>query len=95
MFAIDEFPKHGTTVENLAKLIKPCFIKDETVTPGKASGINYSAATVLLMSGEEVTKRGSKPLARIVAFTQTGLCPKSMGAEPISAVQKLVSFMKC
>ncbi|EDS42167.1 acetyl-CoA acetyltransferase 2 [Culex quinquefasciatus] len=88
-FDKDEYPKHGTTVEGLAKL-KACFIKDGTVTPGNASGINDSAAAVLLMSGAEVQKRGAKPLARIVAFSQTGICPKVMGAGPITAVTKVL-----
>lgn len=88
-FDKDEYPKHGTTVEGLAKL-KACFIKDGTVTPGNASGINDSAAAVLLMSGAEVQKRGAKPLAKIVAFSQTGICPKTMGAGPISAVTKVL-----
>lgn len=91
-FDKDEYPKHGTTVEGLAKL-KACFIKDGTVTPGNASGINDSAAAVLLMSGAEVQKRGAKPLARIVAFSQTGICPKVMGAGPITAVTKVVSLI--
>lgn len=89
-FAVDEYPKHGTTAEGLAKL-RPCFIKDGTVTPGNASGINDSAAAVLLMSGEEVQKRNAKPMAKIVAYAQTGICPKTMGAGPISAVQAVVS----
>uniref|UniRef100_A0A182TBB5 Acetyl-CoA acetyltransferase n=1 Tax=Anopheles maculatus TaxID=74869 RepID=A0A182TBB5_9DIPT len=88
-FAVDEYPKHGTTVEGLAKL-RPCFIKDGTVTPGNASGINDSAAAVLLMSGEEVKKRDAKPLAKVVAYAQTGICPKTMGAGPISAVQAVL-----
>jgi acetyl-CoA C-acetyltransferase len=33
----DEYLKHGTTFEGLSKL-RPCFIKDGTVTPGNASG---------------------------------------------------------
>lgn len=81
----DEYLKPGTTLEGLKKL-RPCFIKDGTVTPGNASGINDSAAAVLLASGEEVTKRNLKPLAKIVAFAQTGCDPKIMGAGPISAV---------
>lgn len=75
----DEYLKPGTTVEGLAKL-RACFIKDGTVTPGNASGINDSAAAVLLASGDEVTKRNLKPLARVVAFAQTGCEPKIMGA---------------
>uniref|UniRef100_A0A182J9Q3 Acetyl-CoA acetyltransferase n=1 Tax=Anopheles atroparvus TaxID=41427 RepID=A0A182J9Q3_ANOAO len=88
-FAVDEYPKPGTTAEALAKL-RPCFIKDGTVTPGNASGINDSAAAVLLMSGEEVKKRDAKPLAKVVAYTQTGVCPKTMGAGPVSAVQAVL-----
>lgn len=74
----DEYLKPGTTIEGLAKL-RPCFIKNGTVTAGNASGINDSAAAVLLASAEEVTKRNLKPLARIVAFAQTGCEPKIMG----------------
>ncbi|XP_053668595.1 acetyl-CoA acetyltransferase [Anopheles marshallii] len=88
-FAVDEYPKHGTKVEDLAKL-RPCFVKDGTVTPGNASGINDSAAAVLLMSETEVKKRSAKPLAKIVAYAQTGICPKTMGAGPISAVQAVL-----
>uniref|UniRef100_A0A182NQJ5 Acetyl-CoA acetyltransferase n=1 Tax=Anopheles dirus TaxID=7168 RepID=A0A182NQJ5_9DIPT len=89
-FAVDEYPKPGTTAESLAKL-RPCFKpKDGTVTPGNASGINDSAAAVLLMSDAEIQKRGAKPLAKIVAYSQTGICPKTMGAGPISAVQAVV-----
>ncbi|XP_058449578.1 acetyl-CoA acetyltransferase-like [Malaya genurostris] len=89
VFEKDEFPKPGTTMEDLAKL-KSCFIKDGTVTPGNAAGLNDSAAAVLLMSGEELLKRGAMPLARIVATAQTGICPQIMGVGPISAVLKVV-----
>ena len=44
----DEHPKHGTTVEVLAKL-RPAFDKNGTVTAGNASGINDGAAAVVLM----------------------------------------------
>lgn len=86
----DEFPRHGTTPEMLSKL-KPCFDKNGTVTPGNASGINDSAAAVLLMSQAEVQKRGATPLARIVAFGQAGVDPKIMGMGASAAVQVVVS----
>lgn len=89
----DEFPKHGTTVEALAKL-RPCFIKDGTVTPGNASGINDSAAAVLLMSQDEVQKRGIQPLARVVAFANSGVDPKVMGIGPVNAVKKVLQVAK-
>ena len=74
----DEYIRLGATIEGLTKL-RPCFVKGGTVTAGNASGINDSAAAVLIASGEEVTKRNLKPLAKIVAFAQTGCDPKIMG----------------
>lgn len=86
----DEYIKAGTTVESLSKL-RPCFIKEGTVTAGNASGINDSAAAVLLASAEEVNKRNLKPLAKVVAFAQAGCEPKTMGAGPIEAVPKVLA----
>jgi acetyl-CoA C-acetyltransferase len=85
----DEYLKPGTTAEALSKL-RACFIKDGTVTPGNASGVNDSAAAVLLSSADEVMKRNLKPLAKIVAFSQVGCDPKTMGAGPIFAVPEVV-----
>ncbi|MGH7187504.1 MAG: acetyl-CoA C-acyltransferase, partial [Pseudomonadota bacterium] len=45
----DEYPKHGTTLDTLAKL-RPAFDKNGTVTAGNASGINDGAAALVLMS---------------------------------------------
>src|ERR1700761_4333043 len=73
----DEYPKHGTTVETLAKL-RPAFDKNGTVTAGNASGINDGAAAVVLMSDSEASKRGVKPLARIVSWATAGGDPAIM-----------------
>ncbi len=80
----DEYPKHGTTVESIAKL-RPAFAKDGTVTAGNASGINDGAATVVLMKASEAAKRGKKPLARIVSWAHAGVDPAIMGTGPIPA----------
>lgn len=36
---MDEFPRHGSNMENMSKL-RPCFVKNSsgTVTPGNSSG---------------------------------------------------------
>jgi acetyl-CoA C-acetyltransferase len=78
----DEYPKHGTTAEALAKL-RPAFDKSGTVTAGNASGINDGAAVVVLMSAKEADKRGLKPLARIVSWATAGVDPAVMGSGPI------------
>lgn len=78
----DEYPKHGTTAETLAKL-RPAFEKDGTVTAGNASGINDGAAAVVMMSAAEADKRGLAPLARIVSWATAGVDPAVMGTGPI------------
>jgi len=84
VIADDEHPKHGTTLESLAKL-RAAFQKDGTVTAGNASGINDGAAAVVLMTADEAAKRGIQPLARIVSWATAGVDPAIMGSGPIPA----------
>src|SRR5215468_8491884 len=77
--ADDEYPRHGATLDAMAKL-KPAFEKDGTVTAGSASGINDGAAAVVLMTAKQAAKEGKKPLARIVSWAQAGVDPKIMGS---------------
>ena len=84
-FKVDEFPRHATTAEGLAKL-KPAFKKDGgRVTAGNASGINDGAAAIVLASGEAVEKYGLKPMAKLVSWGQGGVDPKIMGVGPVPA----------
>ncbi|MFD1341990.1 acetyl-CoA C-acetyltransferase [Litorisediminicola beolgyonensis] len=87
----DEHPRHGATVEGMAKL-RPAFAKDGSVTAGNASGINDGAAGVLLMTAEEAEKRGIEPLARIVSYATAGLDPSIMGTGPIPASRKALEM---
>src|SRR5215468_5356031 len=80
----DEYPRHGTTLDAIAKL-RPAFDKEGTVTAGNASGINDGAAAVVLMTASEAAKQGKKVLARIVSWAQAGVDPKVMGSGPIPA----------
>ena len=80
----DEYPKHGTTLDVIAKL-KPAFDKEGTVTAASASGINDGAAAMVLMKASEAAKLGKTPLARIVSWAQAGVDPKIMGTGPIPA----------
>ncbi|KAH8415618.1 hypothetical protein KR222_006645 [Zaprionus bogoriensis] len=90
LFAKDEYIKAGSSVEGLQKL-RAAFKESGTITAGNASGVNDSAAALLLMSGEEVSKRGVKPLAKIVGWTQSGIEPKLMGLGPVTAVESLLT----
>jgi acetyl-CoA C-acetyltransferase len=49
LFADDEYPRHGATLEQM-KGLKPAFDKNGSVTAGNASGINDGAAAVVLCS---------------------------------------------
>lgn len=86
----DEHPRHGTTVESLARL-RPVFVKNGTVTAGNASGCNDGAAAVVLMSASTAKTRGLTPLGTIVAYAQTGVDPDIMGIGPISAVNAVLA----
>jgi acetyl-CoA acetyltransferase family protein len=86
MFEKDDHLRPETTVEGLAKL-KPAFGKNGTVTAGNASGIVDGAAAVVLMSVEDASKRGLKPLGRIVSWGIAGVDPKLMGRGPVPASQ--------
>ena len=87
VFDTDEFPRHGTTVESLAKM-RPAFDKEGTVTAGNASGINDGAAIVLMMSASRAKALGIEPLARVKAYASAGVEPRIMGSGPIPATQR-------
>jgi acetyl-CoA C-acetyltransferase len=80
----DEYPKHGTTLETVAKL-RPAFAKDGTVTAASASGINDGAAAVVLMKASDAARENRKVLARIVSWAHAGVDPAIMGSGPIPA----------
>jgi acetyl-CoA C-acetyltransferase len=83
----DEYIRHGATLESMTKL-RPAFDKEGTVTAGNASGINDGAAVTVLMSEEEASRRGIKPIARIVSWATAGVDPQIMGTGPIPASRK-------
>jgi acetyl-CoA C-acetyltransferase len=84
VFEQDEHPKTGSTVEKLGTL-RPAFKENGSVTAGNASGLNYGAAAVVLMTEETAKKKNLKPLARIVSWAQCGVDPSIMGTGPIPA----------
>ncbi len=86
IFDSDEYIKHGVTLESLSGL-RPAFAKDGSVTAGNASGLNDGAAAVMLMSAQKAKELGLTPLAKIKAYSSTGIDPTIMGIGPVSAAQ--------
>ncbi|MDR2089153.1 MAG: acetyl-CoA C-acetyltransferase [Clostridiales Family XIII bacterium] len=88
IFDTDEYPKDGTTLEGVSKL-KPAFKPDGgVVTAANASGINDSAAALVVMSADKAKELGIKPLAKIIGYGSAGVEPSVMGIGPIEATRK-------
>jgi acetyl-CoA C-acetyltransferase len=90
VFADDEYPRHGATLEAM-KGLKPAFDKNGTVTAGNASGINDGAAAVIVTSARKAKELGLKPIARIRAFASAGVDPKYMGMGPVPASKRCLA----
>jgi acetyl-CoA C-acetyltransferase len=86
IFAVDEHPRQ-TSLETLTGL-RAAFKKDGTVTAGNASGINDSAAAVVVMSAEKAEALGLQPLAVIRSYASAGVDPAIMGTGPVPATRK-------
>jgi len=90
VFADDEYPRHGATLEAM-KGLKPAFDKNGTVTAANASGINDGAAAVIVTSARKAKELGLKPIARIKAFASAGVDPKYMGMGPVPASKRCLA----
>jgi acetyl-CoA C-acetyltransferase len=88
LFDTDEGPRHGSTIEALAKL-RP-INSGGFVTAGNASGINDGAAAIVVMSEEKAKELGVTPMAEFVAGALAGVRPEVMGIGPVAATQKVM-----
>ncbi len=84
VFAKDDGPRPGTTLEVLATL-QPAFREKGRVTAGNSCPLNDGAAAVVVMSDSRARELGLTPLARIVSTGVTALEPEIMGLGPIEA----------
>lgn len=88
IFDTDEGPRDGQTLEKLARL-KPCFVKDGTVTAGNSSSLNDGAAAVVVMSREKAEELGVVPKLRIEGYAVAGFDAELMGYVPKLSSEKL------
>jgi acetyl-CoA C-acetyltransferase len=88
----DEHPRHGSTIEALAKL-PPVFPKveghDGIITAGSSSGITDGGAALVLASDQWAADRNLTPMAQISGWASAGVDPRIMGIGPVPAIQKL------
>ncbi len=76
--------------EDKIKKLRSVFIKDGTLTAANASTINDGAASVLLISEEEMKNRNIKPKAKIIAHSSYAMDPTYFTKAPIFAIKEVV-----
>jgi acetyl-CoA C-acetyltransferase/acetyl-CoA acyltransferase len=94
MVDTDIGPRHGQTMESLAKL-KPYFDRRSgTVTVGNSSQVTDGAAALLVMSESEARRRRLEPLGFLKDFAYASLEPERMGLGPVYATARLMGRTK-
>jgi acetyl-CoA C-acetyltransferase len=84
----DETP-FNVNVEKIPTL-RPAFNKDGTVTAATSSSISDGAAALVMMTESEAKKRGTKPLARVVAHASNAHEPEWFTTAPVGAIEKVL-----
>ena len=88
-FATDEQP--GKSDISKIPTLKPAFRKDGgTVTAASSSSISDGAAATVVMSADEASKRGLKPLATIVGHATNAQEPEWFTTAPVGAIERLL-----
>jgi acetyl-CoA C-acetyltransferase len=89
---VDEHPRHGSTLEALARLplaFPTVEGQPGIITAGSSSGITDGGAALVLASDRWAADRGLTPLARITGWTTAGVDPRIMGIGPVPAIKRL------
>lgn len=84
---VDEPPRPGTTVDDLAALKTP-FRPHGNVTAGNAAGLNDGATACVLASAEAAEELGLTAKMRLVSYSFVGVEPEVMGIGPVPATEK-------
>lgn len=84
----DEHP-FSVNPEKIPKL-PPAFVKDGTVTAGNSSSIADGAAALVCMRLSQAETLGIKPIARIVAHSQSAKAPNEFTTAPVDATRLLM-----
>jgi acetyl-CoA C-acetyltransferase len=91
-FTVDEHPRRGSTAEKLASLapLHP-EIEGFSITAGNASGVNDSAAALMLASSDLVTEQGLTALARVRAWASLGVSPHRTGMGGVEVINRVLA----
>ena len=84
---VDEPPRPGSTMENLAGLKTP-FRPHGKVTAGNSAGLTDGATACLIASADAAAELGLPVRMRLVAYSFVGVEPEVMGIGPVPATEK-------
>src|SRR5947199_2841955 len=84
----DEQPRRADPAK--IPTLRPAFSKDGTVTAANSSSISDGAAALILTTANTASKRGLKPLARIVAQASHAGEPRWFTTAPVGAIEKVL-----
>ena len=84
---VDEPPRPGTTVQNLAGLRTP-FRPHGKVTAGNSAGLTDGATACIVASADAAAELGLPVRMRLVAYSFVGVEPEVMGIGPVPATEK-------
>ncbi|WP_269048500.1 thiolase family protein [Paenarthrobacter sp. Z7-10] len=90
---VDEPPRPGTTVADLATLRTP-FRAHGRVTAGNAAGLNDGATAAVLASAEAAEELGLTVKMRLVSYAFAGVEPEVMGIGPVPATEKALKMAR-
>ena len=88
----DDCIRENISLESLSKL-KPCFVKNGSVTAGNSSPLSDGAALCLLVSKSIIKKyniKNDRILGRITGYVSVGVPPEIMGIGPSVAIPLLI-----
>jgi acetyl-CoA acyltransferase len=89
-FSVDEGLRRGTTRDTLAHL-KPAFKEGGLIHAGNSSQVSDGAAALLMMTSDQATELGLRPIVRIHTAVLAGDDPVVMLTAPIPATAKALA----
>nr|CAD2181554.1 unnamed protein product [Meloidogyne enterolobii] len=90
---IKEDEEYKRLIKEKVSILAPAFLKDGTgtITAANASSLNDGAAAIVLASKVGLTQNSTlKPIAKIVAFAESGRLPIDFTIAPVDAVKLLL-----
>ena len=74
--------------------LRPCFVKDGTITAANASAISDGAAAMVLVSEDYMKQHSLQPIAKIIGYADVGCDPAEFICAPVLAARKVLEKTK-